>query len=87
MYRFVSGPSYDRFCGGRLNLESGSSSNIAVYSKVNSQIKVLQVNWEKNRAKMWVRVEFDNFAGSGRVGLAKMRVSCKLTNLLCIEKK
>ena len=40
---FFKGPSYDRFCGGRLNIDSGTDFNSAVYAPVNSEIFSVQV--------------------------------------------
>ncbi len=37
------GTSYDRFCGGHLNVKSGAEGNTAVYAPVTSEILSLQV--------------------------------------------
>ena len=53
------GPSHDRFCGGRLNVESNSADNIPIYSEITSKISYVQVNqrWAHFRnfknAKIW----------------------------------
>jgi hypothetical protein len=36
--------SYDRFCGGQLNVDSNEEESIPVYTEVTSQIIWLQVN-------------------------------------------